>query len=409
MKEDILGHKKVVVLIPVFLISFSILGVTATFAASTTGGNHAPIAIKSDGDFTACSCVKSGTGTSVDPYVIGPWTIMATTSDPGVLVDGSGGTITKFFVLSHITVHGTESNDGIDLVNINGGGIDTLAAINIDGAANGIFLSGVSGVTISGNSINNDFLWGIQLTNSNNNVITFMTISHNGLSNPSSHTLPLSLGVNVFLGIDVAGGVMLLHSNDNVLSRSELSEDGYTGFYLVNSNGNTVTDVHSRYPDYYGGVLQDSSGNTINKISMQTGDFVGLIIRGGADNTVTNSVFSANGPIGNEVHDLVVPYYISGIYLGWGTHDNTIEDNSANNGNTGPSLVVDDGSITNPTSSPIQSVNPFNDPSTGNDPGTVPGASVFDAGLPTAAGANLICGNSFQSWVFTGNPDSPCP
>ncbi len=363
--------------------------------------------VKSDGDFASCACVVKGSGTSSDPFVIGPWTIMATTSGPGVLVDGTGGTITKFFTLLHITVHGTTSNDGIDLTNINGGGVDSIQAANIDRAANGILLNGVSEVTISGNSVNNNFLWGIQLMSSNTNTITFMTVSHNGLSNPSSRTLPDS--IPIFLGNGVAGGVMFLNSNHNVLSRSELSEDGYTGFYLVNSNDNTVTDVHSRYPDYYGGVLQDSSNNMINKISMQTGDFVGLVIRGGGDNTVMNSVFSANGPIGNERTAQVVPYYISGLYLGWGTQGNTVEFNTANNGNTGPSLVVDDGTVANPVTSPIQSVNPFNNPLTGNDPGTVPGGSAFHAGMSTSAGSNTICGNSFQSWVFPNNPNASCP
>ncbi len=328
---------------------------------------------------------------------------MATSSRPGILISG----VTKFFTMTHITVHGTSSNDGIDLTNINGKGIDAIQAANIDGAANGIILNSVSGVTISGNSINNNFLWGIKLMSSNGNTITFMTVSHNGLSNPSSRTLPDSLPI--FLGKGVAGGVMFMNSNHNVLSRSELSEDGYTGFYLVSSNHNVVTDVHSRYPDYYGGVLQDSWDNTINKISMQTGDFVGLVIRGGGYNTVKNSDFSANGPIGNEVKAQVVPYYISGLYLGWGTLGNTVEFNRANNGNTGPSLVVDDGSVANPVTSPIQSLNPFNNPLTGKDPGTVPISSAFHAGKSTAAGSNTICGNSFQSWISPNNPNTPCP
>ncbi len=333
---------------------------------------------------------------------------MATSNVPGVVIDGTGGKINQFFILSHITIHGTNHTDGIDLININGMGVDAIQAANIDASANGILLSGTSGVTINGNSLNNNQLWGVKLANSNGNTITFMTINRNGLSNPDTKAgNPAS--IPVFLQQHFAGGVLFQNSNGNTLSVSELSEDAYAGFVLVRSNGNTITDVHSRYPDYYGGVLQDSSHNTLFRISMQTADFVGLVVRGGGFNTITNSTFSANGPIGNEIFGLIVPYYISGLYLGWGTHDDTITLNHSNNGNTGPSIVVDDGHVPNPVPSPTQTANPFNN-NAGNDPGTVPSTSAFDPGISTAAGSgNTFCGNTFASWYPAGlNPNNPC-
>ncbi len=379
---------------------------TAAFAASLTGGNHKPIMIQSNSDFTAigltteCGCVVRGTGTSSDPFIIGPWTIMATSSGPGVLLNGTGGTITKFFTLIHITVHGTKDNDGIDLVNVNGLGstgehFDSIQAANIDGARIGIFLRNTAGVTVTGNSLNNDFEWGVKLDHSHHNKVTFMTVSHDGRLNPDSNELPES--ADVFLGSEFFGGILLLNSDHNVLSRSQLSEDAYAGFVLLNSDHNTIADIHSRYPDYLGGVLQDSSHNKIDTIDMQTADFNGLVVRGGCCNEITHSDFSANGPIGNEWNAHVVPYFISGLYLGWGTHDNIIKFNHSNNGNTGPGLLVDSGAIFNPIQSPVQGMNPLNNAS-GNDPGTVPAGSAFDAGVSTAAGSgNIICGNTFAS------------
>ena len=381
--------------------------------ASLKGGNHSPISITSDFGFTSvgsaigCACVSDGTGSSSDPFEIGPWTIMATSSGPGVLISG----VTKFFAMSHLTIHGTGVNDGIDLVNLNAVGpsgehLDSITAVNIDGARNGIALAQVAGVSISGNSLNNNRAWGIRLLNSHDNTITFMTISHNGLLNPDSTELPESAGA--FLQNEFFGGVLFMDSDHNTLSRSQLSEDAYAGFVLVRSDFNTVFDINSRYPDYFGGVLQDSSSNVLNRIDMQTADFDGLVIRGGGSNTVEFSDFSANGPIGNELKAHVVPYFVAGIYLGWGTHDNHIVFDHANRGNTGPSLVVDDGSIVNPVQTPLQDQNPFNGAG-GNDPGTVPAVSAFDPGAGTAAGAgNVYCGNSFVSFTGPTDPNDSC-
>ncbi len=387
---------------------------TPGFAASLTGGNHAPIIVKSDVDLTlvgstsGCACVSSGTGGPADPFIIGPWTIMATGSGPGVLIQS----VTKVFTLLHITVHGTGGNDGVDIVNVNGLGpkgehFDNILSANIDGAAIGVSLTNTSGVTIRGDSINNSQLWGIRLDHASRNTVTFMTVSHNGLSQPDSHTLPGAL--HVFLGHGIAGGVLFQDSANNELSVSQLSEDAYAGFVLVRSDYNTITDVHSRYPDYYGGVLQDSSFNRLDRIDMQTADFVGLVIRGGGSNLITNSDFSANGPIGPEINAKVVPYYISGLYIGWQTHDNKIRFDHSNNGNTGPGLLVDNGAVQNPVTSQVQNVNPFNNAS-GNDPGSVPTGSAFDAGRLAAAGTgNSYCGNAFASTNLSVNPNAPCP
>jgi Right handed beta helix region len=427
LKEDLLSQRALglkirlnrvlpAVLALALLLSFGFA--TPAYGASLTGGNHSPIAITSNADFTnvgsskGCACVVSGSGTASDPFVIGPWNIKAT-SAVGVAISG----VTDYFTLYHITISGNNLYDGIDVSNVNaigagGASLDSIVAVNIDGAANGIFLNDVSGVMVNGNSVNNNFLWGVDVSNSRNVTVTFMTVAHNGLNNTDTHFgNPGQTPVWLEQANSFFGGVLFWNTKYSVLSVSELSEDGYTGFMLIQSSYNVVTDVHARYPDYFGGILQDSSNNLLSKISMQTADFSGLLVRGGGFNTIMNSVFSANGPIGNEKNPGIVPYFISGLYLGWGTHDNTITGNSANNGNTGPSLVVDDGAVPNPLTAPIQNnpVQPFND-AFGNDPGTVPLGSGFDGGMSTAAGlGNTICGNSFMSWYpGTIDPNAAC-
>ncbi len=395
-------------LIAILLASTSV--VMVGHGASLTGGNHAPISIMNNADFITCQCVMSGSGGASDPYTIGPWTIMATSNSPGVLLQG----VTKFFKLDHITVHGTGQADGIDIFNVNppldsnGQPQDKILAVNLDGTANGIYIKNSSGILVKGDSINNSFLWGLQLEGSHDNTITFMTFAHNGLKNPASHPVTSEV-MKIFLGQEFWGGVLFLKSHDNHLTHSELSEDAYAGFVLVNSNSNVLQDLHSRYPDYFGGVLQSSSNNNITRISMQTADFVGLLIRGGSSNRVENSTFSANGPIGPETMGKIVPYFISGIYLGWGTHDNRMTQDQSNSGNTGPGLLVDNGTIINPVQSPVQTLNPFNN-ILGNDLGTVPVGSMFQPGQPTVAiaASNVICGNSFANFAGVTNPNAAC-
>jgi parallel beta-helix repeat protein len=334
---------------------------------------------------------------------------MATSGTPGVMIS----TVTSFFILTHITVHGTNITDGIDVFNVNALGangehLDSILAANIQSTNNGILLKNANGVLIDGNSVHNTMSWGIRVENSHDNVITFMSLDHNGLNNPASHPVTSTV-VQVFLDQTFWGGILLVNSDHNTLSVSQLSEDSYAGFVLVNSNYNTVFHVDTRYPDYYGGVLLASSHNTISDVSTQTSDFDGLLVRGGGFNNITNDTFSANGPIGAEITDRIVPYFVAGIYLGWGTHDNTVTLNHANKGNTGPSLVADDGTIINPVSSPIQNLNPLNNPSTGNDPGSIPsGVPLFQGTVNTGSG-NVFCGNSFPSFAGAAtNPNAAC-
>ena len=88
---------------------------------STFGANvnqHVPIVIQSDQDFVSCSCVVSGSGSTADPYVIGPWAINKA-DGVGVTVDGSN--LTRSFVLWNLTIggNGSSSATGVLLKNVN--------------------------------------------------------------------------------------------------------------------------------------------------------------------------------------------------------------------------------------------------------------------------------------------------
>ena len=67
-----------------------LVGVALTTGVGVAGarGGHAPIVIASDSDFSSCHCVVSGSGTTADPYVIGPLSI---NNVNGIAVSHLGG------------------------------------------------------------------------------------------------------------------------------------------------------------------------------------------------------------------------------------------------------------------------------------------------------------------------------
>src|SRR5216684_1229495 len=255
-------------------------------------------------------------------------------------------------------------------------------------------------VTIEGNSINTLSGWGIRVDGGSNNEIRFMTVTHTGLANPASKDTAILFGLpgNPWLtGVtgDAVGGVLLNNTSNNYVHDDLLNEDGYVGIELVNSKANTLDKINVRYPDYFGAYLQGSSNNTLTNVSLQTADFDGLLVRESNNNTIKFNTFSANGPIGNEWAAGIVPYFVAGAYVGWGSGGNIIEANNGNFGNTGPDLELDNGSVPTPTASVqggvIQSLNPLNT-STGGDPG---GSVVFGS-------SNVVCGNSSATLGRTG-------
>src|SRR5579859_6968015 len=77
------------------------LAIPASPSWAGGGPQHAAITITSNAGFVTCQCVTSGTGTSADPYVIGPWTVTSPSNGPNgdwsVKIDNSKNTVTALF------------------------------------------------------------------------------------------------------------------------------------------------------------------------------------------------------------------------------------------------------------------------------------------------------------------------
>ena len=105
----------IVVLVAMLAIGAFQVGVGVAHASGDS--KHAPIVIKSNSDFTGCSCVVSGTGSTTNPYIIGPWTI---NNVNGVAVSIDGTKLTNSFELLNLTIAGnsTTTDTGIVLNHI---------------------------------------------------------------------------------------------------------------------------------------------------------------------------------------------------------------------------------------------------------------------------------------------------
>jgi parallel beta-helix repeat protein len=378
------------------LVLLVVLSLAGTVKASTQQGT---ITIKTNADFANCGCVSGGSGSQANPYVLSGLTLISQTA-PGLLVDNTKGGITNYFDLTGDTITGgngpTTNFPGVEFINVNGLGEITGTGNTISGNQYGVLLKHSSHILIDGGSssngatVNDNGVAGIAVVGGGSNTIENIQVNHNGIGIPEG-----------FLGGGM--GIQLNSTSFNTVSNVMLSEDALSGIGLFSSSGNIVNGVVVHYPDFYGAIVDGGKSNTIENNVFQTGDYVGLWVRDlSSSNLITGNTIYANGPTGHEVNPGIVPYFTVGLYISSGASGNTVSFNNFNNGNTGGSIIQDNGKIVNAVQSPIQSNNLFNNPATGNEP-TKP---IFPSG-PAGSG-NFFCGNAIvSSQGVPSNP--PCP
>ncbi len=372
------------------LLAISLVGVTTVRATSTN------IAIRSDADFAACGCVSSGAGTQASPYILSGLTLTSASS-PGLLVDNMKGKITKFFNVVGDTITGGSgpptSYPGVEFVKVNGLGEITGSVNTFTGNEYGILLISSSNTLIDGVSssngatVNSNGITGIAIVGGGSNTISNMQVEHNGIGIPES-----------FFGGGT--GISLNSTTANTVRNVVLSENSFAGLVIFSATNNLVDGISVHYPDFYGTIINGGSGNTVQNSLLQTADYVGLWLRSStSNNLIQNNNIYANGPTGREINPAIVPYFTVGLYISSGAHGNQIRNNNFNNGNTGGSIIQDNGNIVNAVQSPIQSNNAFNNPATGNEP-----ASPLPPSGPAGSG-NTFCGNTILS--SQGVPSNP--
>jgi hypothetical protein len=383
-------------------------------AAPTVGASaHAPIVITSDAGFTSCGCVASGSGSTSNPYVIGPLPVTNPSGD-GVYIDGR--TLTKSFVLYNLTANKNAGN-GITLNHINTAGGSTIVAKIYGGQtttnndtwgvqvenSTGVVLDGVGvnsagpGVRASGfATANTNRLGGIDLESSSNITVRGWQMNANG-SDSAPDWITLDPSTSNWSGgalrmVEVTGSTIDHNAANN-------SVDGH--FMLFDSSANTISNNTAGYPYTMNFLLTDgSSYNTLTGNDAWDGDYAGVLVAdplpGSStlsqygpthDNTIANNSIHSNGPTGAELKAGLVPAFLGGIVMLNGTYNNRVTNN-ATFASTGTDLAwaqaVPDGStpIRIKTYKPLLHCN----------------VTTYDGpGSPPPFGGNVWSGNTYKT------------
>jgi parallel beta-helix repeat protein len=321
-------------------------------------GSHAPIAIASDSDFLICSCVSGGSGTTTNPYIIGPWTINSL-APGGVGVSVEGTLLTKSFTLFNLTLagNGAASSTGIVLNHINPSGQNTISAAvtgpqtSIQGAGIGIIVANSSFVTLDGGganpngagigsgsagTINKNLTGAIDVENSSNVTVRGWQFSANGQDNS-----PDWITFNPSLANWGVGAVRLFGTSYSLIDHNAANNCTTVSFAIFDSSHNMISNNTADYPFTNNLLITDgSSYNTASNNVFSTADFVGIMIAdplpgtstlsqyGPAhDNLIQGNLDHTDGPTGAERHSGIAPSFVGGIVILNGTYNNRIVGN----------------------------------------------------------------------------------
>ncbi len=320
-------------------------------------GSHRPISIQSDADFAACECVTAGTGTTANPFVIGPWAINKV-ADVGIFIDGTH--LTKSFVIPNPTIagNGSGSATGIVLDHINPLGVANIVA-QISGAQTsiqslglGIRVANSSYVVLDGGganansagigniagTINKNLVGGIDVENSNHILIRGWQLSANGQDGT-----PDWVGFDPSLSNWGAGGVRFFGTTDSTIDHNAANNCTSVSYALFHSSNNLVSNNTADYPFTANFLITDgSSYNTLSGNVAGTADFIGYLVAdplpGTAtlasygpshDNLIVGNISHTDGPTGGEVRAGIAPAFLGGFVVLNGSYSNTLRNNQS--------------------------------------------------------------------------------
>lgn len=305
-----------------------------------------------------CGCVASGSGTTADPYVIGPLAINKTRSGiAAVSIDGT--LLTKSFTLFNLTIagNGTTSSVGISLNHINPSGNATISAAvtgpqtSIQSNGIGIVVENSSFVTLDGGNanpngagigtgaagtINKNSVGAIDIENSSHVAVKGWQMSANGQDNAPDY-----VAFDPSLSHWGVGAVRVFGSRNITIDHNAANNCTTATFTLFNSSHNTISNNTADYPFTDNLLITDgSSYNVASGNVFSTADFVGILIADPLPGTATLNTYGpahdniidgnsdhTDGPTGSEVSDGIAPAFVGGVVILNGTFNNVIRNN----------------------------------------------------------------------------------
>jgi hypothetical protein len=301
--------------------------------------------------------MTSGSGTTADPYIIGPWSINNVGGN-AVYIDGTA--LTKSFTLFNLTIagNGTSTDTGIVLNHINPSGSQAIAAkvygvqTSIQTNNVGILVENSNYVTLDGaganpkgpgvaaagaGTINKNASGAIDVESSSHVMVTGWQMSANGFDGS-----PDWIAFDPSVVNWAVGGIRFFKVTDSTIDHNAANNDTSISYSLFASSRNTLSNNTSDYPFTMNYLLTDgSSYNKVTGNQSGTGDFIDMLVADPLSGTSTFATYGAShdnlisgnqtnndGPIGNETHAGIVPAFIGAIVVLNGTYNNTISNNA---------------------------------------------------------------------------------
>ena len=254
---------------------------------------HGPIVINGPEDFTApgagfgCECVRQGSGTQADPYVIAGWVIRASTAHGILIIETS-----THFVVRDVSIYGEASVfNGMTLQHVENGRIERST---VTGNSDGISTLSSSNLAIVNNNVTDNNV-GVHLEVSHKNIVQGNNVSHNremGIFVRGSYNRVINNTVtrNGFGGINIDGTIP--QAVFDVLSGNIVTENGGYGVGLWVAANSVVSDNTVSGNGEYGGIAlaEMSYNNTVtrNLVLGNSGNGISVVEGSSANNIVLN-------------------------------------------------------------------------------------------------------------------------
>jgi parallel beta-helix repeat protein len=262
---------------------------TGVFESATLKSDHLaphePIAVQDSGEFTVpgtgsgCECVRSGSGSSSNPFVISDWEINAS-GDNGISVSWTG----VHFVILNVHVNVTAADNGVVLRGVAngtiqdssfyGGGIslynsNAISILNntITGGEFGILLEASDDNRISGNRLDRIHQVGIFVRASHNlverNYVTDGSYGGINIDGTTGFGNDNQIVNNIVRG-NIQYGLGLWEAQNNSIKGNVVSENG-GGIMLILSSTKNIVEQNNVVDNVADGIVADeqSIGNRI--------------------------------------------------------------------------------------------------------------------------------------------------
>ena len=231
------------------MAAFSSLILTASFSTLLTIPDqasalvpHGPIFIWGNGDFTAANGVTGGSGTSLDPYVIEGWEIIAPSPWRAIRI----GNTDAHFLIRNVYARAGGVSAAIDLYEASNGVVENS---ELRGLLVEFQIGRCNNITVRNNSVSGSGGAGIFVAQSDNTIIRGNSVAQNGGAGIS-----LDMSTNTTVTGNTVSltriGIDLFYSLDTTITENTVSAGDFGIKVGENSNNATIVDNAISVPSF---------------------------------------------------------------------------------------------------------------------------------------------------------------